>query len=124
MGRAAPALRGPDCAQRRDKAMKDLAGKVAFITGAASGIGLGVSTALAQAGVKVMMCDIERDALDAAVAGLKRATNADVDGVIADVSLKAELEAAAEATMERYGAVHIIHNNAGVGGGGGYGTWT
>ncbi|HXQ46295.1 MAG TPA: SDR family NAD(P)-dependent oxidoreductase, partial [Caulobacteraceae bacterium] len=44
--------------------MKDLAGKTAFITGAASGIGLGVSTALAQAGVKVMMCDIEKDALD------------------------------------------------------------
>jgi len=103
--------------------MKDLAGKTAFITGAASGIGLGVSTALAQAGVKVMMCDIEQGALDAAVAGLKR-TNADVDGVVADVSLKAELQAAADKTLERYGAVHIIHNNAGVGGGGGYGTWT
>jgi NAD(P)-dependent dehydrogenase (short-subunit alcohol dehydrogenase family) len=38
--------------------MKDLAGKTAFITGAASGIGLGVATRLAQAGVKVMMCDI------------------------------------------------------------------
>jgi NADP-dependent 3-hydroxy acid dehydrogenase YdfG len=59
--------------------MKDLAGKTAFVTGAASGIGLGVSTALAQAGVKVMMCDIERDALDKAVEGLKR-TNADVAG--------------------------------------------
>jgi NAD(P)-dependent dehydrogenase (short-subunit alcohol dehydrogenase family) len=103
--------------------MKDLAGKTAFITGAASGIGLGVSTALAQAGVKVMMCDIERGALDAAVEGLKR-TNADVAGVIADVSLKAELQAAADATVAKYGAVHIIHNNAGVGGGGGYGTWT
>src|SRR5579862_7531664 len=102
--------------------MKDLAGKTAFITGAASGIGLGVSTALAQAGVKVMMCDIEQAALDAAVEGLKR-TNADVAGVIADVSLKAELQAA-DKTLETYGAVHIIHNNAGVGGGGGYGTWT
>src|SRR5579864_6835859 len=122
MGRAAPALRGPDCAQRRDKAMKDLAGKTAFVTGAASGIGFGVSTALAQAGVKVMMCDIEQDALDKAVDGLRR-TNADVAGVIADVSLKTELQAAADATLERYGAVHIIHNNAGVGGGGGYGAW-
>jgi NAD(P)-dependent dehydrogenase (short-subunit alcohol dehydrogenase family) len=102
--------------------MKDLAGKTAFVTGAASGIGLGVSTALAQAGVKVMMCDIEQAALDAAVEGLKR-TNADVAGVIADVSLKAELQAAADATLAKYGAVHIIHNNAGVGGGG-YGTWT
>jgi len=103
--------------------MKDLAGKTAFITGAASGIGLGVATRLAQAGVKVMMCDIERQALDKAVAELKR-TNADVDAVVADVSLKTELEAAAEATLARYGEVHIVHNNAGVAGGGGYGAWT
>jgi len=102
--------------------MQDIAGKTAFITGAASGIGLGVSTALAQAGVKVMMCDIEQTALDAAVAQLKQ-TNADVAGVIADVSLKAELEAAAAKTLERYGAVHILHNNAGVGGSGSYGAW-
>lgn len=57
--------------------MKHLEGKTAFVTGAASGIGLGIATALAQAGVKVMLCDIEKAALDAAVAGLK-ATNADV----------------------------------------------
>jgi NAD(P)-dependent dehydrogenase (short-subunit alcohol dehydrogenase family) len=103
--------------------MKDLAGKTAFVTGAASGIGLGVSTALAQAGLKVMMCDIEQAALDKAVEGLKR-TDADVAGVIADVSLKAELQAAAEATLAQYGAVHIIHNNAGVAGSGGYDAWT
>lgn len=103
--------------------MKALAGKTAFITGAASGIGLGVATRLAQAGVKVMMCDIERAPLEAAVAGLRR-TNADVDSVVADVSLKTELQAAAEATVERYGEVHILHNNAGVAGGGGYGAWT
>ena len=70
--------------------MKTLAGKTAFVTGAASGIGLGIATALAQAGVKVMLCDIEEAALRNAVAGLK-ATNADVDGVRADVSLKGEL---------------------------------
>jgi len=102
--------------------MKDLAGKTAFVTGAASGIGLAVATRLAQAGVKVMLCDIEQAALDQAVAGLKL-TNADVDAVRADVSLKAELQAAAEATLARYGEVHILHNNAGVGGGGGYGAW-
>ena len=43
--------------------MKDLAGKTAFVTGAGSGIGLGIATALAQAGVKVMLCDIEQAAL-------------------------------------------------------------
>jgi NAD(P)-dependent dehydrogenase (short-subunit alcohol dehydrogenase family) len=62
--------------------MKDLAGKTAFVTGAASGIGLGIATALAQAGVKVMLCDIEEAALAMAVADLKL-TNADVDGASA-----------------------------------------
>jgi len=103
--------------------MKDLAGKTAFVTGAASGIGLGIATAFAQAGVKVMLCDIEEAALAKAVEGLKR-TNADVDGVRADVSLKPELKAAADATIARYGKVHILVNNAGVGGGGPYGAWT
>ncbi|MDZ4371016.1 MAG: SDR family NAD(P)-dependent oxidoreductase [Phenylobacterium sp.] len=103
--------------------MKDLAGKTAFVTGGASGIGLGIATALAQAGVKVMLCDIEQAALDKALAGL-RATNADVQGVVADVSLKEELQKAAQATLDAYGEVHIVVNNAGVGGGGGYGAWT
>lgn len=103
--------------------MRDLAGKTAFVTGAASGIGLGIARALAQAGVKVMLCDIEREPLAAAVEGLQR-TNADVDGVLGDVSLKAELQAAAEATTARFGKVHILVNNAGVGGGGVYGNWT
>jgi NAD(P)-dependent dehydrogenase (short-subunit alcohol dehydrogenase family) len=103
--------------------MKDLAGKTAFVTGAASGIGLGITTALAQAGVKVMLCDIEEGALASAAEGLKR-TNADVASVKADVSLKAELQAAAEETRARYGNVHILVNNAGVGGGGPYGMWS
>jgi NAD(P)-dependent dehydrogenase (short-subunit alcohol dehydrogenase family) len=103
--------------------MKDLSGKTAFVTGAASGIGLGIATALSQAGVKVMLCDIEEEALAKAVAALKL-TNADVDGVRADVSLKAELQVAADATVARYGRVHILVNNAGVGGGAGYGHWT
>ncbi len=53
-----------------------------------------------------MVCDIEEAALAKAVEGLKR-TNADVDGVRADVSLKQELKAAADATIARYGKVHI-----------------
>jgi NAD(P)-dependent dehydrogenase (short-subunit alcohol dehydrogenase family) len=103
--------------------MKDLAGKTAFVTGAASGIGFGIATALAQAGVKVMLCDIEDAALKSALEKLK-ATNADVDGVRADISLKDELAAAAEATLARYGKLHILVNNAGVGGGGPYGMWS
>ncbi len=103
--------------------MQELAGKVAFVTGAASGIGLGISEALAQAGVKVMMADIEADALNREVVRLAQ-TNADVAGVRADVSLKAELQAAADATIARFGKVHILVNNAGVGGGGDYGDWS
>ena len=60
--------------------MKQLAGKVALVTGAGSGIGLGIATALAQAGVKVMLCDIQQDALGRALADL-RATNAGVSAV-------------------------------------------
>jgi len=104
---------------RGRRRMKELAGKTAFVTGAASGIGLGIATAFAQAGAKVMLCDIDEAALSAALEQL-RLTNADVDGVKADVSLKAELAAAAQATTDRYGKVHILVNNAGVGGGG----WT
>lgn len=103
--------------------MRELEGKVAFVTGAASGIGLGIAKALARAGVKVMLCDIEADALERARAGLA-AGNVDVDAVRADVSLKAELQAAADATIARFGKVHILVNNAGVGGGGDYGSWT
>jgi NAD(P)-dependent dehydrogenase (short-subunit alcohol dehydrogenase family) len=106
------------------KRMKDVAGRTAFVTGAGSGIGLGIATALSQAGVKVMLCDIEEEALAKAVEGLKTRTNADVDGVRADVSLKEELQAAADATVARYGKIHILVNNAGVGGGGSYGEWT
>jgi NAD(P)-dependent dehydrogenase (short-subunit alcohol dehydrogenase family) len=103
--------------------MKDLAGKTAFVTGAASGIGFGIASALAQVGVKVMLCDIDEAALAAALETLKL-TNADVEGLRADVSLKGELAAAAESTLARYGKVHILVNNAGVGGGGSYGRWS
>jgi NAD(P)-dependent dehydrogenase (short-subunit alcohol dehydrogenase family) len=102
--------------------MKDLAGKTAFVTGAASGIGLGITTALAQAGAKVMLCDIDEAALKTALEDLRR-TNADVDSVKADVSLKSELQAAADATIARYGKVHVLINNAGVTSGLGYGQW-
>ncbi|MBI1209947.1 MAG: SDR family NAD(P)-dependent oxidoreductase [Alphaproteobacteria bacterium] len=95
--------------------MKELANKVAFVTGAASGIGLGIATALAQVGVKVMLADIEKAALDKAVESLKR-TNAAVDGIVADVSLRGALEEATAKTIERFGKVHILVNNAGIGG--------
>ena len=103
--------------------MEHLEGKVAFVTGAASGIGLGIAQALGAAGCKVMLCDIEEAALETACAALA-GTNAEVGAVKADVSLKAELQAAADATIARFGKVNILVNNAGVGGGGDYGAWT
>jgi NAD(P)-dependent dehydrogenase (short-subunit alcohol dehydrogenase family) len=102
--------------------MQDVSGKVAFVTGAASGIGLGIAKALARAGARVMLCDLEEAALAWAVEALKP-SNAEIAGVKADVSLKRELQAAADATIERFGAVNILVNNAGVGGGGPYGVW-
>jgi len=70
-----------------------------------------------------MLCDIEEATLARAVEDLK-GTNADVEGVRADVSLKGELAAAADATIDRYEKVHILVNNAGVGGALPYGLWT
>jgi NADP-dependent 3-hydroxy acid dehydrogenase YdfG len=73
--------------------MRELAGKAAFVTGAASSIGLAMATAFAREGMKVMLAAIEADALDKPVAAL-RATGADVHGVVCDVAdpIRAEVE--------------------------------
>jgi len=96
----------------------ELEGKVAWITGGGSGIGLGVAHELAAAGVKLVILDVEAAALDAAEIAL-RAAGADVLAIRADISKAAEVEAAAAQAKARFGLVHIIFNNAGVGGGGG-----
>jgi NAD(P)-dependent dehydrogenase (short-subunit alcohol dehydrogenase family) len=98
--------------------MRELAGKTAFVTGAASGIGLALSRAFAEAGMKVMLGDIETDALAAAVESLRDITR-DVRGVACDVADPASVEHAAETSYEAFGNVHIVCNNAGVGGGSG-----
>jgi NAD(P)-dependent dehydrogenase (short-subunit alcohol dehydrogenase family) len=97
--------------------MHQLAGKTAFVTGGASGIGLALGRAFAEAGMKVMLADIEAGALDAAVKGLSH--DADVRGVLCDVADPDSVERAAKAAFEAYGNVHIVCNNAGVGGGSG-----
>lgn len=93
--------------------MEDLEGKVAFITGGASGIGLAMARCFAREGVKVVLADIEAAALEAAEADL-RASGADVVGVTCDVSDHASVVAASERAIDAFGKIHILCNNAGV----------
>ena len=92
-------------------------GKTVVITGGASGIGLGIARNAAAAGARLVIGDIEAPALDAAVAELS-AQGADVHGVVTDVSKATDVERLAAEALERFGAVHVVCNNAGVGGGG------
>ena len=98
--------------------MRELAGKSAFVTGSASGIGLALSRAFAQAGMKVMLADVETDALAAAVESLV-GVGPDVRGVVCDVADPSSVEHAAEELYAAFGNVHVVCNNAGVGGGSG-----
>ena len=98
--------------------MRELAGKTAFVTGGASGIGLALGRAFAEAGMKVMLADIEAQALAAAVEGLAK-FGPDVRGIGCDVTDPASVERAAEAAFAAFGNVHVVCNNAGVAAGGG-----
>jgi len=100
------------------RAMRDLLGKTAFVTGGASGIGFALGRTFAEAGMKVMLADIETKALAVAVESL-RGLSPDVRGVTCDVSDPASVEQAAEASYEAFGNVHVVCNNAGVAGGSG-----
>jgi NAD(P)-dependent dehydrogenase (short-subunit alcohol dehydrogenase family) len=93
--------------------MQEVSGKIAVVTGAASGIGRGMAEAFAAAGMKVVLSDIEGPALHATTEQL-RATGADVHAVQADVAKPEQVEQLAAATLARYGAVHVLCNNAGV----------
>jgi len=97
--------------------MKTFAGRTAVITGAGSGFGLEVSRAAAARRMKVVMADVQQDALDRAAAEI-RALGAEVLAQRVDVAHAAEVEALGEATRERFGAPHFVFNNAGVGAGG------
>jgi NAD(P)-dependent dehydrogenase (short-subunit alcohol dehydrogenase family) len=98
-------------------AMQELRGKVAVVTGAASGIGLAMSERLVDEGMKVVMADIEEPALGAAAAQL-RDRGGDVLDVVTDVSRGEAVEALAERALAAYRVVHLVHNNAGVAAGG------
>ncbi len=96
--------------------MKDFQGKVAVVTGAASGIGRALAGKSAQEGMKVVLADVEERTLKQAEEELQ-ASGAQVLAVRTDVSQADEVEALAKITFETYGAVHLLFNNAGVGAG-------
>src|ERR1700733_14306674 len=98
--------------------MRELVGRTAFVTGGASGIGLALGRAFAQAGMKVMLADIETDALAAAVETL-RDSAPDISGVVCDVADPVSVERAARACHQAFGNVHVVCNNAGVAAAGG-----
>jgi NAD(P)-dependent dehydrogenase (short-subunit alcohol dehydrogenase family) len=93
--------------------MQDISGKTAIVTGAASGIGLGIATALAEAGANVVMADIQKDAVEAAAHGLS-GTNKRVMPVRIDVTTEASVVNALAEAERHFGKLHIACNNAGV----------
>src|SRR6516164_6495100 len=105
-------------APREGQVMREFVGKAAFVTGGASGIGLALGRAFAEAGCKVMLADIEKTALDAALASLS-GSGPEIQGVVCDVADPASVDAAAEVSFSAFGKVHILCNNAGVGAQGG-----
>jgi NAD(P)-dependent dehydrogenase (short-subunit alcohol dehydrogenase family) len=94
--------------------MRDVAGKVAVITGAASGIGRGMAESFVAADMKVVLSDVEADALAKTTEAL-RGAGADVHSVVADVSKADQVQALADESLARFGAVHVLCNNAGIG---------
>jgi NAD(P)-dependent dehydrogenase (short-subunit alcohol dehydrogenase family) len=101
--------------------VQELSGRVAVVTGGAGGIGRGIVHALLDEGVKVVIADIEQSALDRVTAEL--ADRGEVSGVATDVSDFESVDALAAGVFERYGACHLLFNNAGVTSGGGGNVW-
>lgn len=97
--------------------MDDLRGKVAVITGGASGIGFATARMLASRGVNLVLADIEQSALSKAVAALAP-SGTKVEGVLCDVGDFASVQNLADAAFSKMGAVHIVFNNAGIAVGG------
>src|SRR5215471_15202322 len=96
--------------------MRDLRGRVAFITGGASGIGLGISSAFIDAGMKAVLADLRQDHIDEAMAEFaRRGQSQSVHAVRLDVTDRKAMAAAADETERVFGKVHVLVNNAGVG---------
>ncbi len=97
--------------------MKDLQGRVAVITGGASGIGRAVADRAAAEGMKIVLADIEEGPLKAAEDELT-SNGVEAVGVVTDVADAASVRTLRDRAVDRFGAVHLVHNNAGIGLGG------
>src|SRR3990170_2052388 len=95
--------------------MQEFEGKVAVVTGAASGMGRAFAERFAQEGMKVVLADIEEEPLEKAVLELRR-KEFEVLGVVTDVSKPEAVENLARRAIDAYGKVHLLCNNAGVSG--------
>jgi len=96
--------------------MQDVKGKVAFITGGASGIGLGIAMACVNAGMKAVLADIRQDNLDKALALFReKGQEKSVHGLILDVTDREAFVRAADEADRVFGKVHVLVNNAGMG---------
>ena len=94
----------------------NLVDKTAVITGAASGIGLAAAERFLKAGMKVVMADIDADSIDKQVSRLKSEGHP-VEGKVTDVTSESSVRELAEFTISQFGNIHILCNNAGIGGG-------
>ncbi|MHB8680608.1 MAG: SDR family NAD(P)-dependent oxidoreductase [Acidimicrobiales bacterium] len=96
--------------------MERLQGRVAVVTGGGSGIGAAMGAAFGRQGMKVVLADVVPERLEQTVAGL-RAEDIEAIGVPTDVSELASVQALRDAALDRFGAVHVVCNNAGIGAG-------
>lgn len=97
--------------------MSEIEGRVAFVTGGASGLGLAMARSFLKRGARVMLADRNEEGLAQAVSELSSDSNV-VASVVCDVAEVDQVRAAAQATIDHFGKVHIVANNAGVGKGG------
>ncbi|MEE8557027.1 MAG: SDR family NAD(P)-dependent oxidoreductase, partial [Myxococcota bacterium] len=94
--------------------MREFRDRVAVVTGGASGVGRALGQRLATEGMRVVLADVEKSALEATVSELAQ-DGSDVTGIVADVSDYASVESLARQVFDTYPTVHVLCNNAGVG---------
>ncbi|MCW5626096.1 MAG: SDR family oxidoreductase [Burkholderiales bacterium] len=97
--------------------MKRFEGRVAVVTGGASGLGRAMAQRFAREGMRIVLADVQQDALDATTAAFA-ANGHEAIGVRCDVARQSDVDALRDAALERFGAVHVVCNNAGVAPGG------